>query len=339
MKTYDLSLISKNRSTIYGLTILYIMFYHASVQFNFTYLLPLSLFKIAGQMGVDIFLFVSGISLYFSAVKGGSIGGFYRRRLERVLLPALLVGIPYFFITDILRKKAGAGAFFADLTGLSLFLNGSRTTWFVTAIILFYLLYPLIYRALKASGWSTLTLTGLIAAAVVIFFAMSRLWPVFWKRSSILFERLVVFIFGAWTGKFVCEKKTLQIKRRTVLITAALFLAFFAVYLAVRFVFKRGQIVSERYIYGFIALFVTAGFSLLGEVKPVSRIASRLAPYTLEIYLVHEKTLEWLESLTNRPNDFIVNLAAAALAIVFAAALRFVENRILDLVHRPKRTE
>ena len=91
MKKFNLDLISYNRNTIYGLSILWIMFFHSSLTFQREWINNI---KKLGECGVDVFLFVSGISLYFSYTKNQNIKDFYRKRIQRIFLPTLFTAIP-----------------------------------------------------------------------------------------------------------------------------------------------------------------------------------------------------------------------------------------------------
>ena len=54
---------------------------------------PFALFyQTSGFCGVDIFLLLSGIGLVY-AIEKSSIGTFYRRRLERVFVPFVILGV------------------------------------------------------------------------------------------------------------------------------------------------------------------------------------------------------------------------------------------------------
>lgn len=50
-------------------------------------------FASIGNVGVDIFLLLSGIGLYYSYER--SSAGFFKRRLSRVLIPHLIFAVPY----------------------------------------------------------------------------------------------------------------------------------------------------------------------------------------------------------------------------------------------------
>lgn len=55
-----------------------------------------------GNVGVEIFLFMSGICLYFS-MKHSTIKEFYVKRLLRIWIPFILIDWVYFFYDDITR--------------------------------------------------------------------------------------------------------------------------------------------------------------------------------------------------------------------------------------------
>ena len=82
-----LSLISKYRTHIMGAAMMWIMWFHSayagkSEVFHFIHNI--------GFFGVDMFLMVSGLGLYFSMRKSKSMGEFYKKRAVRIL-PAYLI--------------------------------------------------------------------------------------------------------------------------------------------------------------------------------------------------------------------------------------------------------
>ena len=59
----DLGVISARRSGLFGAAILWIMLFHSSMEIAWE---PLHLIKATGYAGVDVFLFLSGIGLFYS---------------------------------------------------------------------------------------------------------------------------------------------------------------------------------------------------------------------------------------------------------------------------------
>ena len=78
--TFEIKDISTFRSELMGWAIVWIMMLH----FTFTQIKPLGFIAQYGFAGVEIFMLVSGLGLFFSLDKDINIGHFYRRRLLRI---------------------------------------------------------------------------------------------------------------------------------------------------------------------------------------------------------------------------------------------------------------
>ena len=115
----DYSLIYKHRTAVMGAAALMILLFHFGACLYDSLQIPVVTRVLScGNIGVDIFLFLSGIGLYCSVTKDSRPLPFYRRRISRVLIPTLAVSLPYWFATDFLFKKTGAGMFLLDWTTL-----------------------------------------------------------------------------------------------------------------------------------------------------------------------------------------------------------------------------
>ena len=116
--------LSKFRSEIMGLACLWVMLHHNVFDWP-NALEPLERFALYGNLGVDIFLLLSGVGLYYAWSKKPKLGDFYARRFVRVLVPYLIFALPYWAWRDLWLHK---GNFLLDLTGLSLPMQGIITT-------------------------------------------------------------------------------------------------------------------------------------------------------------------------------------------------------------------
>ena len=216
---------SKYRSELMGVFCLWIMCFHSELIVTWPKALnPLRLIVIRGNSGVDAFLILSGVSLYFAYTKmtatesrlGRRLGTFYWRRFVRLFLPYLLICGPYFAWVAWVKTSEGASRFLLDFSQLSLPLHGDHTAWYVPALGLFYLLYPLIFHLqqhpikLRKRPISRGSVTVLLYfAAVVICWAVMETAPAFYKHIEIVLTRLPIFILGCGLGKWVKEKKPL----------------------------------------------------------------------------------------------------------------------------------
>ena len=98
-----------------------------------------------GNVGVDIFLFLSGVGLWFAWTKTPSVSHFYRRRLIRIL-PTWLICSTAFYLPDYLgaqRFSKNVVDLLGDITiNWDFWLHDELTFWYVPAIMLLYLIAP-----------------------------------------------------------------------------------------------------------------------------------------------------------------------------------------------------
>ena len=165
--------LSQYRSELMGLAILWVVWFHSSVQLNFFHIgiinSSFSLIKGVGYGGVDIFLLVSGMGIYNSLEKN-DVSQYIKNRIRRItpvwwsyLIICIVLG--YFFFEIHFSKLEILG--FATFTGFWLDMP-NQGNWYVYAIILFYLVSPVFYSLIKNSKNKLLMTIFLIAVALVI---------------------------------------------------------------------------------------------------------------------------------------------------------------------------
>ncbi len=152
-KSINFSLISKYRAALMGAAIIMIMFCHLDTAQTRNGLEITRLAKLlhTNTVGVDIFMFLSGVGLYYSfSNKQQSYLQFEKRRLKRVIpLYILIAGITY-LLYDLIINRLSFWKFLRDLTFISWFRDGSTLYWYILAISVFYLLFPLLYRMIHS---------------------------------------------------------------------------------------------------------------------------------------------------------------------------------------------
>lgn len=135
-----------------------------------------------GSSGVDVFCLLSGFGLFYSLEKNPKLSQYYKKRVIRVYIPFLLITIPgYLFFLKISIKKC-----LIKWTTLYLWVSGNDGTWFVSFIIVMYLLSPIIYKFYKFSSTKKLIVKHCIAVALM--------WILLWGGSEhfqLSFHKLV----------------------------------------------------------------------------------------------------------------------------------------------------
>ncbi len=209
-KEYDLFLISKYRNEIYGFSALWIALYHAFLcKCYWKYpLFPLRL----GILGVEIFLFLSGISLYFSFTKVKNIRQFYKKRILRIVIPTLII-LPY-AAYSIFRYRGNLYGFIVktvqQLPSLGFWLGINGMFWFTGMIIAAYLIYPIVYQLIfltrGTSGQMIRTIIICLAETACIL-VVHRFFPDYYQVTRIALTRFPIFTVGCLAGRYVYEHR------------------------------------------------------------------------------------------------------------------------------------
>ena len=199
-----LTLISKYRTHIMGAAMMWIMWFHSPYAWKnevFHFIHDI------GFYGVDVFLLVSGLGLYFSMRKSKSIGDFYKKRLIRILPAYLIVTICWyaFYKTEVsfsdkLLSVLGVNYFRGTVRGRPEYFD-----WFLPTLFVLYLLTPLYDKLFQkaSSKWKFTLLSMTISPLLCIIF--------YHTGQQVLYGstvRIAVFLVGYWIGWFLYEKKT-----------------------------------------------------------------------------------------------------------------------------------
>ena len=345
LKELDWHALSSCRDFLYGFAILYIMLFHSMRILRDNGELSSSLGLLArrllgfGNIGVEVFLCLSGISLYFAMQKKPTLRQFYSRRMQRVILPYLLVAIPWnlwrVFATEpfsglSIWKRLGTA--FINLFGMDLALTGYNTFWYVYAIILCYIAYPFLYRLFLKFNWSFVPPLLLTMACFGFNALVSKMFPVFYSRMEILLQRFPIFVLGSYLGKFVYEKR--PVKVNPWLLFWGMGILFLAVIRSCEVAQAHHIVFLNLRVEYFLAtlplLYLLTGAALLLHDTLLYKALTFLAPITLELYLTHAKFYKIMGELPGlRDHLWIVHAIALPIAILFALALLRFEKWLL----------
>lgn len=182
----------KNRLLLMAFAILWIVGFHYAMYGN---LLRFGIFEFLfgkGYLGVDIFFFLSAYGLCFSFSRH-SLKEYYSRRIKK-LYPIYLLFLGLF----VIFFSSGYAvpwykAMLLQVTGLVSFTN-IDIEWFVPALTLLYLLFPLLYKGLeKVYGmgfWASAVLVALLAVTAP---SLARI------ISPLFSPRLVIIVVGVFS--------------------------------------------------------------------------------------------------------------------------------------------
>ena len=327
MKSYNMTLISNQRHGIMGFAALWIALFHTPPGPLPSFLSPLENFFQIGNIGVDVFLLISGISLYYSFHANRNIPGFYLRRAKRILLPTLTLLVPVTLYRWLFRDTVtGILDFILECTGFSLFTNGNLKVWFISAILLMYFLYPVFFGIFSRTKWSKWTLFGMLAACLLTNLGLRLLTPVFWNNAHIFFRRIPVFLTGVYLGKAVYDRKELPL-RPWQIAALALLLCALCVFWKQRELWA--AYIHVYYLFAVSAVPVTMLLSILVQWKPLGQITEFYGKISLEFYLSHAICLSALTKLLKQREGMLLYALAFISATILAKLLSMVCGRLL----------
>ena len=304
-------LLSKYRGVLMGVQILLIMAFHytedlsnAADHFNG----PAQVFyDYIGSSGVDMFLMISGLGLYYSWKRNPDAGAFYRKRLTRVLVPYVAVALVGWIWFDFVHSDAGVVRFLADIAFVTFFTDGVKWFWYIAVCLICYVLFPLVFAVVDgtrnvAAAW--VRTLALCAAAVLVAVALYRFAPSFYDNVDLIVNRIPCFIFGALLGRLK--------------------------------VYLRAALNLLLCICGVVIMDVMARAgkpALAGLHDVVSKVLSWFGRYSLELYLLHvmiRKMLNLNDLPTTHPRyEAVVIIGAIALSIPLKRLCNLIQHRLL----------
>lgn len=279
------------RSFLMGIAILMIIFCHGYYPFSGVYGKVFDSVTSFLQSGVEAFLFLSGYGCFYSLSKtevtAKSVFRFYSRRFIRII-PA------WFFIAlfSAALKYFFAGVAFHDglsqFSLLAFFTKGSLGCWFISVILVLYLVSPFFYELLKRSaGIYKLVCTLIfVASAAVILFVKTD--PVFDVINRMLINRSAMF----WLGMHAADKvsrdqnavSALSKRQLSVLLCLGILLFAAAMIFEWKF-YARLLFVPIAYA---AALLLSKSTYTGHAPAPCFKLLSNLGAITLECYLLNE---------------------------------------------------
>lgn len=145
MRIFHVNDISEYRTELMGVATLLVIFGHSEGN---GVVMPGWMESLCGlaSVGVDIFLLVSGLGLWYSLQKSvltnwGGVSAWYRRRYARILVPYLLISL----VANVLAISRGSQTIttaILDITTINYWLN-HRGAWFIAMLIPLYAITPL----------------------------------------------------------------------------------------------------------------------------------------------------------------------------------------------------
>lgn len=239
------------------------------------------------NIGVEIFLLLSGIGLYFSfESKNVNFKQYYMKRLLNVYLISLIVDLPYVIYSSVFIEKRSVLTGFLEWTKLLNWNGKAELSWYVAFIMVMYAIYPLIYKLMKRlekTKYEFLVVCAFGVFAFGVCFVLNHFFPnVYGIRTALM--RVPVFIAGCYLGKLVYNKQ--QYSNR-IYVVCAVGIIMWAVLTYIRDSNMVRRVCHCLLSVALCVILISIADFLKSKVNFVYKFFDFLGSMSLELYLVH----------------------------------------------------
>lgn len=205
---FNLAKLSQYRTQLMGIAAIMIVLCHTA-QYGVKMPGLLRKFVIYGNLGVDIFLLLSGIGCYYSLSKNTNLRNWYKKRFHRIFIPYLLIQFPfwvYYYMNGefhVLKELYifSTIAFWTDHVG----------AWYVALLIPLYIITPFIYK-FSNNKFIMYIIIGIVLVACSIDIKVSNeIIEKIIVNFQWAFSRIPSFIIGIIIAPFVRKEYSISL--------------------------------------------------------------------------------------------------------------------------------
>ncbi len=205
IKDIELENISRYRGELMGAAMLFIMLFHVGLPQSDSFFG----LRRMGNIGVDMFLFLSGIGLWFAWLKRPEVRHFFARRYLRVY-PAWLIAASLYYIP---RFHGGDFAAWLDLFGdiilnWDFWLNDELTFWYIPATMLLYCSAPAYMELIRRHPVYRWLPVVMILWCILVQYVTPIHQAV--GHIEIFWSRVPIFFIGINMGEMVRRKRRID---------------------------------------------------------------------------------------------------------------------------------
>lgn len=273
MQLIQLGDLSKYRSSLMGISIIMILLCHARMDGAQLPDIILSILAL-GNWGVDIFLLLSGVGMYYSiSTRHADInwGVWIYKRLKRILVPYLIIEAP-FWLWYAFDNDLGVKGFLYYISFASYWIEHIGL-WFLALLIPLYILTPFLYKLFDNRFrylYLFLIIVIVLVCSIIPFESSSETI----NTVQGCLSRVPCYLIGLCIGRDVKNKKC----------TSWFIILPFLVYALFTLLNYYGIFVSKSWLWGII---ITILLTVLLRMLPniISNSLSLIGKYTLELYI------------------------------------------------------
>lgn len=325
----------KYRSVWMTFSILFIMLTHSG--FHFPGLMR-SAINAGGVLGVDTFIFASGLGCAFSLCKNSDALSFYSRRASKIL-PTYWFFMLFWVAGKLFLRNITPLQILGNLFGIEYFSeNGNAFNWYISSLLVTYLIAPV----LVAIAQKCRKLSHYFLAFAILFLMTVS----FWRNDTLMvvIARFPIFFLGIGIGVWcnnAKEERTLSYEAIAGVFGLMIVGLVFGVIVFLRYKEYGWSFGLDFYPYILVVpgtcVFVSLICRLLEKCRvgrAVVRVLEFIGGYTFEIYLVHLSVFRLVTTYSTDKGITVPNsiwCVVFLIACVLAALFCFLKNGLLRL--------
>lgn len=325
--------ISMQRSSLMGIAMISVFLFHSIGEWA-----PVFLYSIClhGNIGVDIFMFLSALGLSYSLSKNSNIFQFYLRRALRIFpVYWVFMSIVYLFVGILIsvgimpyeyyRFPHSIWEVIQAYTTIGYWIEGGLYyLWYIPAIIVLYVFFPLWYIVI--SRWHYCGIICLLPSLFIMYCPFQ-----FYDMHLLLIYRIGVFMLGAVSYSLIKDGGG----NYSLLSVLFGFCSFFFYLLRIIIGFNCGweQIIEDVLFYVSLPCILLL-LAQIGKIVFLNKILSLVGEISLEFYLIHEFILRFMETLSN----FYLHIGRGTQvfwAFLCSLAIAFIVHRMMKYLLFP----
>lgn len=281
----DVSLLSKYRSALMGTAAIGIIATHSCALVEWP--LVIDFMCAMGGVGVYIFMFLSGIGLYYSlktwdgSLRSERVKTFYKNRIRRVIIPYAIIAGVWYGVKYLIIERSFVN-FLYEWTTLSFWCE-HKGAWYVALLIPLYAAYPLWDKWLKQGQRIPKGIIAIVIVLITQIILFNFKLDLFEHLSQVL-QSLWVFILGNCMAQSVDKKHSNCV---------FLILPFALLYLIDKYTVIYTFVPTRAIVYAFKGVVLLIVFAYLFEainslkMSFIPKALGKVGAVSLELYLAN----------------------------------------------------
>lgn len=289
--------------------------------------------------GVDGFLILSGLGCYYSYHKTKNLKKYYIKRIKRILPTYIFVTACYAVFCVLIVKNCTLSQYLYTYSLVTFWTNGVLKEWYVAALIVLYIVSPLMFILVDKNKSLYLVLTAAVMI-VTVFLGVIKLPNTPAIINEVFGCRIPAFMFGIFSASV--DTDTVRIRMKNLFTKRLLLLGVVsAVWVAVYNTGLPCKMILLR------LLCLPLWTELLSIVSIVAdhthkkyRVLSSLGVITFELYLLHDKMLGITYYICHRLiqnpliSSIMDNLLAISFSIIGASIIHKIMNYSINRIYK-----